>query len=365
MTDTPGASGAEPQLDWDALARYFAGEGSAAERAMMQQWLASHAAESKFIHALHDVLGTVKLDANVTEGIDVEAALSAVNLKRALLDRAPASERQVLAFESKGTRSGTSLARRWIPLVAAAVLVLAVGTVVWRGRVNHDDTQTIASRTFTTGVGGRDSLQLTDGTSIVLGPRSRITLAAGYGQQTRNVELEGEAYFDVRHDAARPFTIAVNGATVRDVGTAFAVHADSLGLVRVAVKSGTVEIQRTGTSVRSSAVLNAGDVGLLDSAGKVVAERGAATDDDLAWTRGTLVFRDATIAEVRDDLRRWYGIELVARDSVLRRHLTATFGAHDSVATILRTIALSLPASIERRADTAFIRPAPETRQRK
>jgi transmembrane sensor len=364
MSDSPGASGAEPQLDWDALARYLAGEGSAAERATIRQWLASHTADAKVVQALDDALGRVTPSPNAREGIDVEAALVAVNAKRALLDASPSSGR-LLTLDSNGKRSGTSPATRWIPLAAAAILVLAVGTVVWRGRVNRDETQTIASRTFTTGIGGRDSLQLPDGTSIVLGPRSRITLAAGYGRQARNVELEGEAYFDVHHDATRPFVIAVNGATVRDVGTAFAVHADSLGLVRVAVKSGTVEIQRTGTSARSSAVLNAGDVGLLDSAGKVVAERGAATDDDLAWTRGTLVFRDATIAEVRDDLRRWYGIELVARDSVLRRHLTATFGAHDSVATILRTIALSLPASIERHGDTAFIRPAPETRQRK
>jgi transmembrane sensor len=365
MSDSPGASGAEPQVDWDALARYLAGEGSAAERATIQQWLASHTADAKVVHALDDALGRVTPSPNAREGIDVEAALVAVNAKRALLDASPSSGRQVLTLDSNGKRSGTSPATRWIPLAAAAVLVLAVGTVVWRGRVNRDDTQMIASRTFTTGIGGRDSLQLPDGTSIVLGPRSRITLAAGYGQEARNVELEGEAYFDVHHDATRPFVIAVNGATVRDIGTAFAVHADSLGLVRVAVKSGTVEIQRTGTSIRSSAVLNAGDVGLLDSAGEVIAERGAASDDDLAWTRGTLVFRDATISEVRDDLRRWYGIELVATDSVLRRHLTATFGAHDSVATILRTIALSLPASIERRGDTAFVRSAPETRQRK
>jgi transmembrane sensor len=90
------------------------------------------------------------------------------------------------------------------------------------------------------------------------------------------------------------------------------------------------------------------------------------TEDDLAWTRGTLVFRDATIAEVRDDLRRWFGIELVTPDTtLLARHLTATFTANDSITAVLRNIALSLPATIHRRGDTAELRSATESSRRK
>jgi len=176
------------------------------------------------------------------------------------------------------------------------------------------------------------------------------------------VNLQGEAYFDVVHDSAHAFAISANGATIQDIGTTFAVHADSTGVVRVSVKSGSVELRRA----TSSAVLTAGDVGTAAAGQAVVAARGAMTDDDLAWTRGTLVFRDATIAEVRDDLRRWYGIELVTSDtSLLARHLTATFTANDSITAVLRNIALSLPATIHRRGDTAVLRAAAESSRRK
>jgi transmembrane sensor len=364
-SDTPGRGNVEGQTDWDALARYLAGESSAEECENVRQWLASRPADAVMVGALDDALARLTLGPDSMAGIDVEGALGRVKARRA--HDAPLAVTGVLLTIDRGKKLSFPDARRtrWMPLAAAAALVLAIGALVWRGRTASDDRSTVAARTFTTGVGGRDSLQLSDGTSIVLGPGSRLTLAAGYGQPNRSVALEGEAYFDVAHDAARPFVITVDGATIRDIGTAFAVHADSMGVVRVAVKSGTVALNTPTSPSSPATTLHAGDVGVVATSGEIVAQRGAATDDDLAWTRGTLIFRDATIAEVRDDLRRWYGIELVATEAVLRRHLTATFSNRDSVGSVLRNIGLSLPATIERHGDTAIVRPAPEARQRK
>jgi transmembrane sensor len=356
-SETPGAGSAEPQVDWDAVARYLAGESPAAERDAVQKWLASLPADSQLIAALDDALDGLTLGSDATKGIDVEAALAKVKARR-----------------SQDVRTGTVRAgvshpirtfNRWPAIAAAAAVVIAVGALMWRGRAPADDVTTIAARELTTPVGGRDSLVLPDGSQVILGPGSHLTIAAGYGLASRELSLRGEAYFDVKHDAAHPFVVHARGATIRDVGTAFAVHADT-GEVRVAVTSGTVELARPGSSASSTAVLNAGDVGTVSEAGTVVAERGAATDDDLAWRRGKLIFRDATIADVRDDLRRWYGIELAVRDTaVLRRHMTATFTDRDSIGSVLDAIALLLPATIERRGDSAIVRVTPETTRRK
>jgi transmembrane sensor len=356
-SETPGAESAEPQADWDAIARYLAGESSASERETVQRWLASLPADSKLIAALDDALDGLTLGADATKGIDVEGALAKVKARR---DQGAANGRG---------RTGMSHPIRpanWWPAVAAAALVIAIGALVWRGRTPADEPTTIAARELATPVGGRDSLVLPDGSQVVLGPGSHLTIAAGYGLASRELSLRGEAYFDVKHDATHPFVVHANGATIRDVGTSFAVHADSTGGVRVAVTSGTVELARASASPSSTAVLNAGDVGTVSVTGGVVAERGAGSDDDLAWRHGTLIFRDATMAEVREDLRRWYGIQLVVRDSaVLRRHMTATFTDRDSIGGVLNAIALLLPATIERRADSAIVRITPETTRRK
>jgi transmembrane sensor len=357
-SETPGAGSAEPQVDWDAVARYLAGGSPASERDSVQKWLASRPADSKLIAALDDALDGLTLGADATKGIDVEAALAKVKARRA----------QDAVTDKGRTRMSYPIrtAQHWPALAAAAVLVIAIGTLVWRGRTPPDEALTIAARELTTPVGGRDSLVLPDGSQVILGPGSHLTIAAGYGLAARELLLRGEAYFDVKHDASHPFVVNVNGATIRDVGTSFGVHADSTGGVRVAVVSGTVELTRAISSPSSTAVLNAGDIGTVSVTGAVVAQRGAGTDEDLAWRRGTLIFRDATMAEVRDDLRRWYGIELAVRDSsVLRRHMTATFTLRDSVGGVLNAIALLLPATIERRGDTAIVRITPETSRRK
>ena len=178
----------------------------------------------------------------------------------------------------------------------------------------------------------------------------------------REVALVGEAYFVVTHDALRPFTVRAGGAVIRDIGTEFSVRSDGRGLVRVVVREGSVQLSHPRDSVvlspRDSVVLSRGDVGTIASDGRLSASRGAATDDDLAWTRGQLVFKDASVAELGADLRRWYGVELRVTDSaLLRRHFTGSF-VDESPSRVLDVIAIALGARAERRGDTVYIRPA-------
>jgi transmembrane sensor len=241
----------------------------------------------------------------------------------------------------------------WKPLVAAAAVVIAVGALVW-GRFAETEAPvtTIAARTLTTPVGGRDSLVLPDGSQVMLGPGSSLIMAQGYGQQERRISISGEALFTVVHDESKPFIVVANGAEIRDIGTAFVVHSDAGG-TRVAVTEGVVEV----TSTRQSTTrLNAGDAASVSPAGDVTAERGVGAASDLAWTKGRLVFRDAPLAEVADDLKRWYGVELSIRDSALRRRpLSAEFQG-DSLSDVLQVISAALGATMERRGDTIVVR---------
>ena len=86
---------------------------------------------------------------------------------------------------------------------------------------------------------------------------------------------------------------------------------------------------------------------------------GQQTESDVAWLRGQLVFDNAPLSRVRDDLRRWYGLELVIPDSsLLSRHVSTQFRPGESSAQVLRVLELALGATIERRGDTAIVRTA-------
>jgi transmembrane sensor len=337
------------QPDWEALARYLTGESTAEEAAAISQSLAARPRSAELAAALAGAMD--RLAFRSPAGLDVEGALSQLHLRM--------NEPVVLPLAAG--RPATAGARRAFPwrraaLGVAATLVAAAGVTRWlHGRSAGSTGIVSAERVFVTDVGKRDSTQLPDGSRVLLGPGSRLTIAAGFAEGRREVVLLGDAHFDVKHDVAHPFAVRALDAVISDVGTAFAVHGDRGDGVLVSVSSGAVELKRSsdaGAGVR----LGAGDLGVVDPDGAITVQRGGASAEDTAWTQGRLVFRDAPLAKVRADLRRWYGVELVSTDSTLsRRHVTASF-LNDSKLQVLKVITLALGASYEMRGDTVTLR---------
>jgi len=246
---------------------------------------------------------------------------------------------------------------RWrIPVLAlAAAAVLTIGVAGYlRSRPDRPAQPVVlASQMTATGVGAIDSLTLPDGTRMILGPLSSVTIVKGYGAGQREVEVRGEAFFDVVHNASSPFTTRALGVTITDVGTSFAVRTDSIAGVSVTVREGAVSLKRADTTNASGVVLGAGQHALLSQNGQTTTR--PATEQDIAWMQRRLVFREAPMPEVSESFRRWYGIDLRLADaSIAKRRLTATFSGETPDAA-LEIVGLSLGATIERRGDTAIV----------
>jgi transmembrane sensor len=335
--------------DWEALARYLAGECDSTEALRIRRQLGERPLDATLIAALDRASKLAGVD---DAGLDVERALQRVNARRA--------EPVVRPLVPRSARIVGRPARQWsIASVAAlaASVIATVGVIRWmttRQAGRHGTTGTPA-QTLSTAIGERDSLRLSDGTRIVIGPASRIDVAAGYGRSQREVTVRGQTFFDVVHDAARPFVVHAGTAAIRDVGTTFTVQADRADSIVVAVTAGSVVLHAAATTQDRDVVLRAGDAGVLRGDGTPVVRRGTVSDDDVAWTRGLLVFRETPFDQVQRDLRRWYGVELRAADSSLvHGHLTATFADEriDGIQTVLQ---LALGAEIERHGDTLVV----------
>lgn len=346
-----GSPTGNAQVDWDVLARFLAGESPAEEAQGVRAWLAEDPARHDVLSALDSTLDRVV--AAPPADLDVEAALRTVHAR---MDQ---PETPVIPFRAPVRRAAPaprrSMPTPWLRAAAAIVVLLGVAWFAWR-MMGPGASSTVVA--FSTGVGERDTVRLEDGTTVILGPDSRLALAEEYGKKSREVHLRGEALFDVRHDDARPFTVRAGDALVRDIGTTFSVTADSAAGVRVVVTQGAVALRTAEEATSQEVVLRRGDRATL-SAGRVRAERAAATDDDVAWTRGRLVFRDAPFEQVAADLRRWYGVNLRAADATIAgRRLTASFEGEPSDA-VLRVVGLALGAQVEVRGDTAVLHAEP------
>jgi transmembrane sensor len=135
----------------------------------------------------------------------------------------------------------------------------------------------------------------------------------------RDVYLDGEAFFDVVHDEARPFAGYAGGGVARDVGTKFNVRAypETHG-VEVVVMQGSVSLHRvpqagivpvtgveaTTVSDVDSVLLAAADFGRVSVTGRVTTRHGVDVAARLAWLDGRLVFKDTPLRDALADLSR-------------------------------------------------------------
>jgi len=339
-------------IEWETLARYLAGECSVPERERIERYLAAHPGDSEVVSALDNAMRILALRG--APEIDVESALEQVIARRDAPDESVVPIRVL----PRVTRTRMGPWRIASILAAAAVVVLAARAVLQRYGARRDGSSTAGARTYATAVGQRDSLRLPDGGRVVLGPASSLTIARRYGDRVRQVNLHGEAYFDVVHDSTSPFIVLVGPASIRDVGTSFAVHQDG-AQVRVVVTAGTVLLRSVASSARQD-TLRAGEVGTLEADGHLSSAHDLSTTPYLGWMQGSLVFRDAPLDEVSHDLQRWYGVTLRIEDSALaRRHFSGSFNG-DPVDRVLRVIGISLGAKVDLRGDTAVLGARPQ-----
>lgn len=161
-------------------------------------------------------------------------------------------------------------------------------------------------------------LRLSDGTAVWLNAGSRLTYPAAFGAGRREVTLRGEAYFEVRHDPARPFSVRSGGLLLQVLGTSFNVEAYTQEVSTTLVE-GRVQVSRAADTT----ILAAGEQLRAAAQGPFRKTARADVAAALGWQSGLFVFRDASLETVLAQLARWYDVVPSLSDTV-PFHFTAT-----------------------------------------
>lgn len=332
---TPDGEQHADDRDWVLLARYFAGECSAAERADVERWAAEPgrraelAALRRWWEQSAVLPSASKLDA-MWQRLSEEMHAPATGDAR-VESPAPARRARVSSPPLTLTPKSAPRAAGWrrVTGLAAGLLLALGGAGLWR--VARDSSSHVAPaaeapmREFATKPGQRATISLVDGTTVTLGVASTLRVRP-YDRAApgpREVYLEGEAVFDVAHDERRPFLVHSRRAVTEDLGTRFGVRAYAGDtLVRVVVAAGKVALRPSAAPAGSGALLGPGDLGRLDDGGRAVVERGVDAAAYLAWTDGRLVFHDVPLGEVATQLGRWFDVTIDVPAGVAKRRVT-------------------------------------------
>jgi ferric-dicitrate binding protein FerR (iron transport regulator) len=344
--------------------RFVSGEATPEESEQVRR-LAEESPE----HA-HELTALQKLSDAVSalpaQDVDVSAVWQRVSARTAQSPTtAPAPATAGRAMRSAAPMRPALWQRPLLRIAAVLALVLTSG-LLWRP-LNGVVRDHVVNRTVSTGKGERVELKLADGTRVLLGVESRLRHPRRFGGDTRDVHLEGAGYFEVAHDATRPFTVYTAGSVTRVLGTRFTVrdYGTEDEPARVAVTEGRVEVRARHAPADNSAataILTPGEAAELTVSGTVALIGSRVEAADLAWTRGTIALRNASVAAVLAEIGRWYDVEIGVEDpSLAARHLTISFD-DEPLDAILEEVATALDARIEKRGSTFLLTPASTTR---
>jgi transmembrane sensor len=196
--------------------------------------------------------------------------------------------------------------RRGLVPAFAIAASLAIGVIiVWQLGV-------FERHTYTTSVGGRSEVPLSDGTKIELNTDTR--LRAEVNAKSRTVWLDnGEAYFDVAHDATRPFVVHGGTRNITVLGTKFSVRRDG-DRVEVVVLEGRVRVDDLTASPEPTVVITRGDIAVSQGLALKIRHSEEHAVDELSWRQGMLTFNEMALVDAAAEFNRYNRKQLVVVD---------------------------------------------------
>jgi transmembrane sensor len=316
----------DSRVNYELLGKFLSGECTPAEARSVEEWLAASPENPKILEALQVLWAESEEAAEQGTGVDVDAAWNKVQGRIDQNDRL------------KLRRSVRKSPAMWFIRIAAGLfLVACVGLVLMLNYFSKlPATELLSLKAEASSV--TDTLP--DGTIVTLNAHSELQYPKQFAGNERQVQLKGEAYFDVAHDQAHPFRIHAGAADVRVLGTSFNLIARG-DLVKVAVQTGKVELTQVDTVAgkpKERVVLTKGMRGSYDAKTKAMEVSESLVENDLFWKTKTLVFQETPLTEVVAQLNQALGDSIVIGSDAIRNcPLTTTF-EKPSIAAALNVI---------------------------
>ncbi|MCK9425801.1 MAG: FecR domain-containing protein [Ignavibacteriaceae bacterium] len=241
----------------------------------------------------------------------------------------------------------------WILKVAAVFVILfSIPLLIYinkNSKSAHRVKQIISSQTeslysLVAGKGERKTILLSDGSLVYLNVDSKLIYPARFTDSSRVVELIGEAYFSISHDASKPFKVICSNTITVVKGTEFNIK-NRNDLVRILLTKGIVETFEKDSN--KGITLKKGEMVTFDEKIGFSKPAKANIKHFLAWRKGKFSFSHTPLEDVMEEISRFYNVQVVFRNPAERsKNITGVFDT-DSLEHIFSIISLTLDVKID------------------
>ena len=290
----------------DILYKFFEGKASPKEQRLIGQWLDESEKHKEVL-----VRERMVFDAMIVSG--------------------GITDRQSVQSRKKRTRVVFMELLR----VAAVILVMfLVGGYIY---VRKMEEIRLANNIVTVPVGQRVNLQLPDGTSVWLNASSEIIYPAYFSGSTREIHLNGEAYFEVEHNASKPFIVHTETFDIKVLGTKFNVEAyKGMEGFTTALMAGSVEVTDRKNKDKSVRLYPAQKVAFRNGE---LCKSPIDNYDVYRWREGLICFKETRFADLMRQLEKNYGVRiLINNEAVKEKVFSGKFRTTDGIDNALRLL---------------------------
>lgn len=301
---------------------------------MARHWLVADGQKQEKDEALRQVWNTLSADAD---------------------DSTREALRRVRKQAAKPSRQHKSLMARLLKYAAVAIIAIAAGAGGW---IMMSRSQQAEGEMAVCHVpnGKNIHLILYDGTAVTLNAGSELRYPRHRIGHTRIVYLQGEAVFQVRHNAAEPFVVQAGSVCVEDVGTCFNVKTLSHGKVITTVTEGLVRVHAPQQARPVS--LKAGQQAVCSDHTSHVSVNKVQASQATAWTKGSLVFNQSRLEDIIPDLEHKFDVSIVADPRLsMDNTYTMQFNDNETLEEVLNLLAAMGDMSYRVKGHTVWLAP--------
>jgi transmembrane sensor len=339
----------ENQL-WFLIARHLSGEITADESRVLQEFLKNHPDK----HQLFDILQSYFVLPDDAEEVSGDSSMDDELRFRRIIEHGDQKSDFIAAHAIKPVITrGRSSVWKYAATVGCIAILTALAFNYFRLPKPKSENATakgenvpakgneIISRS-----GARTKLMLPDGSQVWLNAGSKLNYSSVYNETLREVDLEGEAYFDVVKETGRPFIVHASSLNIKAVGTAFVVKSYPQDeTIETTLLRGIIEVTRKDLPDGPKVILKPNEKLIFNkqletevhqyasdtsaksarSIGKISVAAVSITIPDsnkveTSWVYNRLVFDGDSFQELAKKMERWYNVKITIKSKELLRY---------------------------------------------
>lgn len=238
--------------------------------------------------------------------------------------------------------------------IAASIALLLVTSILL---TDKEPEQELVYYETTAIPDSKTKITLPDSSVVWLNANACLRYPREFSEQIRQVEIKGEAFFEIRKDEKKPFIVQTDGIGIRVLGTTFNVNAEP-EKTEITLLTGKIGLYKyTNQSQTADQILLPGERAVFLKSDNKLSISTVRSENTISWVTGIFKFKDSSLADIMQELQRAFHVKIhIQNENLKKQTFNANFTEKETLEEILSVLQISARYKIEKRKGEIFLK---------